>query len=250
MKEPIQSPRNTRLPLYARIRADILQAMQSGALQPGNRAPSERELTQRYQVSRMTARHALSSLEAEGYLTRSPGKGTFVSQPKFEQTLQAVTSFTEDMQRRGLVPEGRTLATAILAADQRMSDRMGLQPGAPVVQIQRLRLANGTPMALETSTLPLGRFPDLAQLNLEANSLYRILQERYGVEPAKATQSIEAILAGTFEADLLQVKVGAPLLLLERFTRDDSGRVIEYVRSFYRGDRYRLLTELRTQPEQ
>lgn len=231
-------------PLYVQIRADLMKAIDSGLLHPGDRAPSERELTQQYGVSRMTARHALTTLEAEGYLTRVPGSGTFVSQPKFEQKLNAVTSFTEEAQLHGMVADTRILATAIIEADARLAERMQLEPGTPVIQFQRLRMANGTPMALETSNLPLGRFPGLEGVNLASDSLYRILRERYSFKPDRATQSIEVMVAGTFEAGLLGVRAGAPLLLLERFTYDQDSAPVEYVRSFYRGDRYRFVTEL------
>jgi len=232
-------------PHYVRIRADLMKAIETGGLQPGDRAPSERELTQRYSVSRMTARHALSTLEAEGYLSRVPGSGTFVSQPKFEQKLNAVTSFTEEVQLHGMVPDTRLLATAIIEADHRIAEKMHLLPGTPVVQFQRLRMANGTPMALEAANLPLGRFPGIEQVNLEAVSLYSVLKEKYQFKPAHATQSIEVMVAGTFEAGLLNVRAGAPLLLMERLTHDHDGQIVEYVRSFYRGDRYRFVTELR-----
>lgn len=232
-------------PLYVQIRADLMKAIDGGQLNPGDKAPSERELTQRYAVSRMTARHALTTLEAEGYLTRVPGSGTFVSQPKFEQKLNAVTSFTEEVRMHGMTPDTRILATAIVEADGRMGERMEIPAGTPVIQFQRLRLANGTPMALETSNLPLGRFPGLEQANLANQSLYQVLKERYDFNPVRASQSIEVMVAGTFEAGLLSVRPGAPLLLLERFTHDREDRIAEYVRAFYRGDRYRFVTELR-----
>jgi GntR family transcriptional regulator len=193
----------------------------------------------------MTARHALSTLEAEGYLSRIPGSGTFVSQPKFEQKLNAITSFTEEVQLHGMTPDTRILATAIIEADARMADKMLLPAGTPIVQFQRVRLANSSPMALETSNLPLRRFPGLAQINLGQDSLYRVLREKYQFQPARATQSIEVMVAGTFEAGLLGVRAGAPLLLLERLSHDETGAIAEYVRSFYRGDRYRFVTELR-----
>lgn len=239
MAQPTKLP-----PLYVQIRADLMKAIDTGLLHPGDRAPSERELTQKYGVSRMTARHALTTLEAEGYLTRVPGSGTFVSQPKFEQKLNAVTSFTEEAQLHGMVPDTRILATAIVEADYRMAERMQVEPGTPIIQFQRLRMANGIPMALETSNLPLGRFPGLEGVNLASDSLYRILRERYNFKPAHATQSIEVMVAGTFEAGLLSIRSGAPLLLLERFTYGLDNKLVEYVRSFYRGDRYRFFTEL------
>jgi GntR family transcriptional regulator len=232
-------------PLYVQIRADLMNAIELGQLRPGDRAPSERELTQEYGVSRMTARHALTTLETEGYLTRVPGSGTFVSQPKFEQRMNAVTSFTEEVQLHGMTPETRTLATAIIEADPRVAEKMAVPPGTPVIQFQRLRLANATPMALETATLPLSRFPGIEQVNLASESLYKVLRERYDFSPSRATQSIEVMLAGTFEAGLLLVRPSAPLLLLERLTHDPSGQIVEYVRSFYRGDRYRFVTDLR-----
>lgn len=203
-------------------------------------------LPARFGVSRMTARQALNELEAEGYLTRARGSGSYVSVPKLEQTLTAVTSFTEDMKQRGLQPDARVLVTDVVHADGQLARLMELADGAAVVRIQCLRLASEEPMALEVTHLPLARFPGLEEVDLTGRSLYQLLRERYQVVPERAVQSLEAVLAGAHEAHHLGLSEGAPLLLLRRIARDAAGTVIEYVRSHYRGDRYRFITELRT----
>ena len=232
------------IPLYYQIKARLLEAMENGQLKPGDRVMSERELTAQFGVSRMTARQALIELENQGYLYRVQGKGTFVSTPKLEQPLAGLTSFTEDMRRRGLEPGARVLAARETVAGRRVARALGIGEAASVYQLERLRLAGGEPMALESAHVPAALVPGLLESGHMEHSLYRILRERYDIHLVRATQSLEAVAANLYEAEMLHVKEGTPLLLLERVARDTADRPIEFVRSLYRGDRYRFTTEL------
>jgi len=232
------------IPLYYQIKTRLLEAIEGGQYRVGEQIPSERELTARYGVSRMTARQALVELESQGYLQRVQGKGTFVSIPKLDQPLLALTSFTEDMRRRGMEPGSQLIAADEIAAGKRVGQALGLGDTEVVFRVERLRLANGQPMAVETAHVPAVLCPGLLQTDFSAQSLYAVLRERYGHQPVKARQSLEAVPVGSREAKLLGLWEGAPVLLMERVARDAAGVPIEYVRSLYRGDRYRFTTEL------
>lgn len=212
-------------------------------LPPGTPFPPERQLEQEYGVSRVTVRQALQQLVLAGRLERAQGRGTFVARPKFEQVL-ALTSFSEDMAARGLRPGSRMLAVREVPADASLAERLGVALGAPVVMIQRLRLADDEPMALETVYCSAERFPDLLTVDLTNRSLYAWLAERYGVELAHATQTIEATVLMGDEARLLEVPPGTPAFRLERYTFDRQNQPVEVVRSLYRGDRYKLHARL------
>ncbi len=231
------------MPLYYMIKSRLLEAIESGQLKPGDRVPSERELTSQFAVSRMTARQALTELESQGYLYRIQGKGTFVSTPKLEQPLLQLTSFTEDMRRRGLEPGARVLSAGAVEAGRKVARALGIAENALVIHFKRLRLAAGVPMALENSHVAVERFPGLMGSDLTNRSLYQLFEE-YGIRLSRATQSMEAVAANAYEAEILNVREGAPLLMLERVSLDQNDQPVEYVKSLYRGDRYRFTTEL------
>ncbi|HWI66045.1 MAG TPA: GntR family transcriptional regulator [Symbiobacteriaceae bacterium] len=232
------------IPLYYQIKARLLEAIENGQLKPGDRVLSERELTTQFGVSRMTARQALTELENQGYLYRVQGKGTFVATPKLEQPLVGLTSFTEDMRRRGLEPAARVLSAVEVVAGRKVARALGVGETASVYRLERLRLAGGEPMALEISHIPVALAPGLLDGGPVEQSLYRVLGERYDVHLIRAMQSLEAVAANAYEAEILHVREGTPLLLLERISRDHLDRPVEFVRSLYRGDRYRFTTEL------
>lgn len=232
------------IPLYYQIKARLLEAIESGQLKPGDRVLSERELTTQFGVSRMTARQALTEMESQGFLYRVQGKGTFVATPKLEQPLAGLTSFTEDMRRRGLEPAARVISAEEVVAGRKVARALGIGETASVYRLERLRLAGGEPMALEVSHIPSNLVPGLLDHEPVEHSLYRVLEERYGLKLIRANQSLEAVAANPYEAEVLHVREGTPLLLLERVSRDAQDRNIEFVRSLYRGDRYRFTTEL------
>jgi GntR family transcriptional regulator len=212
-------------------------------LDVGDAIPSERLLSADFGVSRLTVRAALDDLVREGYLVRKRGSGTFVSEPKIAQEL-TLTSFTEDMQRRGLHPESRTLELKVVPAGARMGRFLHVSPSEPIVVAMRLRLADHETMAIETLHVRESLVPGLSGEDLEDQSFYELLKERYGVVVAGGTQTIEPTVTNEEESEALGVPLHSPAFLFERFSRSDGGEIVEYVHSIYRGDRYRLVTDL------
>jgi GntR family transcriptional regulator len=223
------------------IRERVMELIE--ALEVGQAIPSERRLCEQLGVSRLTLRAALDDLVREGHLTRRHGSGTYVSRPKIAQPL-TLTSFSEDMRRRGMVPGSRTLELRVVPAGARLGRRLQLSPEEPVVRVKRLRLADGEPMALEVLHVPAALVPGLTQADLENRSFYELMEERYGVLISSATQTIEPTVTSAEESEALGVPLHSPAFLFERTTLAVSGRPMEFVRSFYRGDRYQLVTEL------
>jgi GntR family transcriptional regulator len=236
--------RHVPVPLYYQIMRRLVDLLESGQLAPGDRVPSERELTERFGVSRMTARQALAELERQGLVLRVQGKGSFVAHAKLEQPLGGLTSFSEEMLRRGLTPGARLLSAGVVPAGRKAAQALAIPEAAGVIRMERLRLAGGEPMALEVSSLPYARVPGIERLLTEEGSLYRLLREQYNLVLARARQSLEAIPCPAHEAGLIQVREGSPVLLIERIAYDASGIPTEFTRSWYRGDRYRFTTEL------
>ena len=212
----------------------------------GDSIPSERRLSTDFGVSRLTVRAALDELVREGYLVRRRGSGTFVSEPKIAQEL-TMTSFTDDMLRLGMRPSSRTLDLRVTPAGARLGRFLNVSPSEPIVVAQRLRLADGESMAIETLHVPAGLVPGLTARDLDTHSFYELLQDRYGIVVGNGFQRIEATVTNEEESSALGVPLHAPAFLFERTTRADDGTVVEFVRSVYRGDRYVLATSLTPQ---
>lgn len=208
----------------------------------GNAIPSERQLSADLGVSRLTVRAALDDLAREGYLIRRRGSGTYVQQPKISQEL-TITSFSEDMRRRGMVPGSKTLSMETILAGARLGRFLQVSPSEPILVIKRLRLADGETMAIETLHLPQGLVPGLTANDL-SGSFYALLGERYGIHIAHGTQAIEPTVTNEEESAALGVPLHAPAFLFERTSLDERDRIVEFVHSVYRGDRYRIVTEL------
>ena len=237
-----QGDAGARVPKYYRLKRHLLEMTHTQA--PGTPVPPERTLALEFETSRTTVRQALQELVVEGRLERIQGKGTFVAQPKVSQALQ-LTSYTEDMRAQGLEPTSRLLEIGYVAADERLATLLDIKPGARVLRIERLRLANGDPMAIETAHLSAKRFPALRRNLVKYSSLYAALGEVYGVHVAEAEETIETSLATPKEAGQLGTDVGLPMLLLSRHSFDGDGEPVEWVRSVYRGDRYKFTTRLK-----
>jgi GntR family transcriptional regulator len=214
----------------------------------GDAIPSERQLSVDLGMSRLTVRAALDDLVREGYLIRRRGSGTFVSEPKIAQEL-TMTSFTEDMRRRGMEPSSKTLELGVAPAGARLGRVFHVSPSEPIVAVKRLRLADGETMAIETLHVRAARVPGLSAKDLEEHSFYELLRDRYGLAIVGGTQTVEPTVTNEEESEALGVPLHSPALLLERTTRDEQNEVVEFVRSIYRGDRYRLVTELRRQEQ-
>lgn len=233
--------RSARVPKYYRVKERVLEMTQ--ALAPGSRVPPERLLAVELDTSRTTVRQALQELVGEGRLDRVHGKGTFVARPKLYRTL-LLTSHTEDMLAQGLEPASRTLDIGHVGADRKLARLLGIGVGESVLRIERLRLASGEPMAIETTHLSARRFPGLRQSLSTYTSLYTALAEVYGVRLAEAEEAIETSLATPREAALLATEVGLPMLLLSRHSHDTQSAPVEWVRSVYRGSRYKFVAGL------
>lgn len=223
------------------VRRELLAMLDD--LDVGDALPSERRLAEELGVSRPTLRQAIDGLVAEGLLDRRHGSGTYVARPRIAVSL-TMTSFTEDMIRRGMKPGGRVLSFRTETAGARIGRRLALSPVEEVFTIRRLRLADEAPMAIETLYLPRALMPDLRRSDLEGRSFYDLLRGN-GVVIASGTETIEPTVTTAEEAAELGVPVHMPAFLFERITRDAGGRPLEYVRSLYRGDRYRLELDLR-----
>jgi len=216
-------------------------------LDVGDAIPSERQLCADLGVSRLTVRAALDDLVRDGMLIRRHGSGTFVSEPKIAQEL-TMTSFTEDMRRRGMVPGSRTLDLHVSPAGAHLGRLLHVSPSEPVVLIKRVRLADHETMAIETLHVRESLVPGLTASELEQRSFYDILQERFGIEIVGGLQTIEPTVTNEEESEALGVPLHSPAFLFERTTRSATGEIVEYVRSIYRGDRYKLVTELSRMP--
>jgi GntR family transcriptional regulator len=203
---------------------------------PHDRLPPERELASYFHVSRMTVRSALDQLEKERRIYRIKGVGTFVAQRSISKTI-ALTSFTEDITSRGMVPTTEVLAAGVCEASEPTARFLSIGPTEPVVYLHRVRFADRTPMCLEKAFLPAQLLPGLVSQDL-SSSLYQILTERYGLRPTRAVQTIRSVLLSVDESVHLRVAPHSPAFLVERTTYDQQQRPIERATSLYRGDRY------------
>jgi len=225
------------------VYVDLKAAVESGEYRTGHRLPTERELARAYGCSLITIRRALDELSREGLLQRVQGRGTFVLAPRLERDIAGSMSFTEEMQRRGLDPETRLLAARPEAASETVAAALQLETGSPTLYLERLRLAGGEPLLLEMVHLPAERFPGLLASDLEHNSLYDVLTERYQTPIVRAREALEPILLPVREAKLLGAKARSLALLVEGIAFTADGTPVEFGRTFVRGDRTRYYVE-------
>ncbi|MGC3001144.1 GntR family transcriptional regulator [Streptomyces sp. G35A] len=228
-----------------RVRDAILGLIE--ARRPGDAIPSERTLCAELGVSRPTLRAAVDELVAAGLLVREHGRGMFVAAEKITQELVSHRdSFS--LPRAGGVWTSRLLEFRSLPAGARVGRKLRVSPAAEIRYVARLRLVDGSPMAIEHLHVPADLVPDLTSEELERGDLYEHFRDRHGVQVSEAVQSIEPTVVTRAEADLLDVPELSPALLFERLTTDTGDRPVEYVHSLYRGDRYRIVSRLALGP--
>ncbi len=235
--------RRAAQPIFKQIAAQLRAQIEKGELRLGDVIPGERELSESLNVSRMTLRAAVDELVDEGLLLRQRGRGTVVSHVRIHKQAQVVgfMSFSEEMRARGLEPSSRILAFKSEIADAAVAAQLDLALGAQVILLKRVRLANGEPMALERCYVPYERFRGLLKFDLAARSLYDILEKEFDTRPTMCQETVEAVALDAPEARDLNVKRGAPALLVTRVTRDARGALIEAEQTLYRADRYRMV---------
>ncbi len=231
-------------PMYFQIQTQLLAMIQSGRLYPGDPLPSEEELSRIYGVSRMTARQALQGLKSQGFATRHKGHGSFVSQPRVEKDITHLGGFTAEMRAIGMKSLSRVLSSEMSTATPEMAAQLDIPINAPVFRLRRLRLSNGVPVAIEESSLPYDRFPDVDKLDFSRLSLYETLRERYGIRVSRADEILEARSATQREAQLLEIRPRASLLVISRTLWSTDNLPVEVAHSVYRGDRYRAVLRI------
>lgn len=229
-------------PLYVKLQQALAGAIRSGRLKSGDALPPERDLAEYASISRVTVRKAVDELVRQGILVRRHGSGTFVAKPveKVEQPLSRLTSFTEDMTRRGLTTRAEWLERGLFTPSPDEMVMLGLPAGGLVARLGRLRIADENPLAIERASIS-AEF--LSNPESVGHSLYAALEAR-GVRPVRAIQRISARTVKDQEADLLGVATGSAGLAIERISYLPSGKVVELTRSLYRGDAYDFVAEL------
>ncbi len=237
--------RKSPLPRYYQLKEIMREKIRIGEWKPGDLIPSERELGEQYGISRMTARQAITELVNEGLFYREQGKGTFVSRHKITQQLIHLTGFTEDIRARGQRPGTKVLSASMDPADEVVAERLRINPGQLIFCVQRLRLADAEPLAIEKSHINFIGCERLLEDDLGQNSLYRLLETKYGQPLMEAEQELEAGLIGNEEASLLNVSIGGPALFIRRTTYTERDQPIEYAKSVYCGSKYTFYTNMR-----
>jgi DNA-binding GntR family transcriptional regulator len=225
-------------PVYKRIQNSIRKRIEASELMPGDSVASERELAKTHKVSLMTARHALAGLEREGMVERRRGAGTFVASPKIH--FNKLMSYTEHMSSRGLAPRSRVLVAKIVEDEPEVAARLGLPATSRLVKIERLRLTDEDPFALETCYLPGGEFASLVNSPLGRVSLFGTLEHDFGVELAYADEEVDATAAEANVAELLSLARGASVLRIRQVIYSTKGKATIYVVGFYRSERHTL----------
>jgi GntR family transcriptional regulator len=234
------------IPKYFQLAKILRQKIENGEYNTQDVIPSERQLEEQYNLSRPTIRQAIDLLERQGFLYRVHGKGTFVSPPKLQKGMLELTSFSEDMRNRGLKPGQRILEFGYVKPSSKITRQLEIKdPDFQVLQIKRLRYGNDEPIGLQDSYLALPKEQTISREEVEEKgSIYFILQEKFGIYPTEADETLEVTLAIPEEAELLQIPVGSPLLLNERTLWSQDRKAIEFVRILYRGDRYKYFMRL------
>nr|HID14437.1 GntR family transcriptional regulator [Anaerolineae bacterium] len=238
--------RNSPTPLYQQLKALLATQIADGLLQPGTPLPSERQLCDQFDVSRVTVREALRELSHEGLIHTVPGRGTFVAVPRADLTVKvSLAGFTADVRREGMTPSSALLdARLIVSPTPDLVEAMRLQPGDEVVRVERLRLVNNVPLALHTVYLNHRLCPQVLHHNLAQESLFSLLRDEYGLTLARAEEQVYATLASEREMELLNLSYPAAVLRAERTTFLDTGEVIELALAVYCGEWYRLRMQL------
>jgi len=232
------------LPRYYQLKEIMREKIEAGEWKPGDLIPSERELCEQYGISRMTARQAITELVNEGLFFREQGRGTFVSHQKITQQLIRLTGFTEDIKARGQQPGTRVLLAQMCTPDEAAITRLRIKANQPVFHLRRLRLANDEPLALESSHLSFMGCERLLEEDL-GQSLYALLEKKYGLPLIEAEQELEAGIATAEEAQYLKIPVGSPVLYIRRTTYTERNIPVEFASSVYCGHKYTFYVNLK-----
>jgi GntR family transcriptional regulator len=235
---------HSALPLYHQLYEILHDKILNHEWKPGDLIPAEFELTETFRVSRITVRRVLDMLSKEGLVKRERGRGTFVAEPRLEHGLSRIVNFTEDMLQRGFKPSTRVLFAGLVPASDYIADMLDIEEGEELVRLDRLRLADNEPMCVEHSYLIHKYVPGILEYDFSKESLSKLKAAKYGIRWIRATQVIEAILSPPDLAHELGLKTNSALLYIERVSFSQKNLPMEFLRTFYRADRYTLHNEL------
>ncbi len=236
--------RKQGFPLYLQIKEHLLSRIDSGIWKEGEMIPTENELCREYNVSNITVREAIKILVQDGKLSRTPGKGTFVTEPKLEQKLNRFFSFSRWAKQNELEPASRILKVEMIQSDLHLAQHLDINENDPLTRIERLRLGSDEPLMLEIIWVPEAICPDLRIKDLANVPLNDILKKDYNISLQSAMESIEPQTADEYTAKLLGVDKQVLLLHVEHTAYDSRKRIIYFVSSMYRGDRVKFSIEL------
>jgi GntR family transcriptional regulator len=234
--------------LYARIEETIATEIAQGEYRPGDQLPTEDALLQRFQVSRITVRRAIQNLVRRGLLEIRRGLGTFVLSPRIEAELTKLTGFVEDMNAVGRKANARVVSQGVVAARARVAEHLQIPKGTKVMQIKRVRLADGIPISFDETYLPLPLGKQIVHNDLRLHPIFTLLENEYGIPLVEADYELEAVIATKGVADALQVRVGSPIFQIERTSMTTGNQPVDYEVLSYRGDLVRFVTKLLRHP--
>ncbi|MFW5889726.1 MAG: GntR family transcriptional regulator [Bacillota bacterium] len=237
--------KNSPLPLYFQLKNIIKEKIENGELKPNDRIESERELEEKYNISRPTIRQALKELVNEGLLYREKGKGTFVAKPKIDYGfIQKFTTFYEDMEIKGYKTKTKVLDKNIVKCRKTLADKLKVKLNSKIIKITRIRYIEDEPIVLVINHIPYDVCKRIINDSLEDESLYRIMAEKYGVKPYKAEISLEPTIADNFDSRMLEIKQGSPVHLMKNITYTEKNVVMDYFESHLKGDKGKVKVEL------
>ena len=237
--------RNSPIPYYAQVAQVLSDRIKYGNWKTGDRLPSESELCQTFAVSRPVIRQALRELMTEGLIVRHKGRGTFIAAPKIREGLfQRLSGFFQDMVDRGYTPITRVLKQEIVPASLKIATQLRIEQATPVIEIERLRSVEDEPIVWVVTFIPYSICPALVNADLSQYSLYALLEEQYGLTIARGHRTLEAVAAQDYEANLLKIPLGSPLVSLDSVSYLENGTPLEYYHALHRGDRSQFEVEL------
>ena len=231
---------NINLPLHAQLKEKIISEIAAGALKPGDQLPTQKELGAQHEMSHMTVRRALDELIKEGVIRSVRGKGLYVRDQTVATDTGSLVSFDEQIHRLGMVPSKRVLCAEVIPASTTLANILNVAVGVPLASLERLLIADNIPVAIIISYLPHNLCPGILEHDLARGSLFATLRQEYGLQLSGAVSIIQSILASKEQAAVLQVHRPAALLSREQMTYLKDGTIVEFSRSFLRGDNYHI----------